>query len=312
MATASTATASTTPSAARPAAANPAVAHPGTGSSAAARPAAARPAAASTGDFENRQKLGRCTELEAQKAWRALDDCASELGKLGAADRAEQLHATAQQELQNQIQDDKVQQALRAGNLKDAQAALRQIGARSVYLASARDLFTRAEQQRSDEARRKAQELASAHDCAGLRQLVTQLSAAGTDRVVAAAQAVTCDDSPVAVARPAARPAPPPSQPVVAAAPAPHKTSCESVNADDVMTRAAIQYDSGAASSALSLTRVALGCKQTERMYWLAVMYACAAHDLASARQYFPKVPTNLQSGIERRCQQDNLDVRTR
>jgi hypothetical protein len=78
------------------------------------------------------------------------------------------------------------------------------------------------------------------------------------------------------------------------------------------MTRAAIQYDSGSASSALSLTRVALDCKQTDRMYWLAVMYACAARDLASARQYFPKVPTNLQSGIERRCQQENLDVRTR
>ena len=78
------------------------------------------------------------------------------------------------------------------------------------------------------------------------------------------------------------------------------------------MTRAATQYDAGSAASALSLARVALGCKQTDRMYWLAVMYACAAHDLASAKQYFPRVPANLQPGIERRCQQDNLDVRSR
>jgi len=78
------------------------------------------------------------------------------------------------------------------------------------------------------------------------------------------------------------------------------------------MTRAAIQYDGGSPSSALSLARIALGCKQTDRMYWLAVMYACAAHDLANARLYFPKVPASLQSGLETKCQRENLDVRSR
>jgi hypothetical protein len=41
-------------------------------------------------------------------------------------------------------------------------------------------------------------------------------------------------------------------------------------------------------------------------------MYACAAHDLATARQFFSKVAAGLQSGLERKCQQSNLDVRTR
>jgi serine/threonine protein kinase len=88
--------------------------------------------------------------------------------------------------------------------------------------------------------------------------------------------------------------------------------SCDAMDVDELMTRAAIQYDAGSATSALSFTRVALGCKQTERMYWLAVMYACAAHDLANARLYFPKVPANLQSGLETKCQRENLDVRSR
>ncbi|HEY0479951.1 MAG TPA: hypothetical protein VGD37_20670, partial [Kofleriaceae bacterium] len=123
------------------------------------------------------------------------------------------------------------------------------------------------------------------------------------------------------VAAPPARPAAEPPAERVAARPAappaeaPARTrgrGCDTVDVDDVMTRAAIQYDSGSPASALSLTRVALGCRQTERMYWLAVMYACAAHDAASAKLYFPKVPTNLQSGIESRCQRENLDVRTR
>jgi len=84
------------------------------------------------------------------------------------------------------------------------------------------------------------------------------------------------------------------------------------MDVDDLMTRAAIQYDAGSATSALSFTRVALGCKQSDRMYWLAVMYACAAHDLANARLYFPKVPANLQQGLESKCQRENLDVRSR
>jgi serine/threonine protein kinase len=88
--------------------------------------------------------------------------------------------------------------------------------------------------------------------------------------------------------------------------------SCDTVDVDDLMTRAAIQYDAGAATSALSFTRVALGCKQTDRMYWLAVMYACAARDLPNARLYFPKVPANLQSGLETKCQRENMDVRSR
>jgi hypothetical protein len=41
-------------------------------------------------------------------------------------------------------------------------------------------------------------------------------------------------------------------------------------------------------------------------------MYACAAHDVASARLYFPKVPSGLQSGLEAKCQRENLDVRSR
>ena len=97
------------------------------------------------------------------------------------------------------------------------------------------------------------------------------------------------------------------------ARPAPaRRRSCRTLDVRDVMTRAAIQYDRGAAAVALALTRSALACKQTERMYWLAVLYACAAHNAAAARQYFVKVPANLQSGIERRCQQDSIDVRSR
>lgn len=278
-------------------------------------PAAPDPAPTSSDDGRT-ARLAACAELQRAQRWKDLDGCAVELAKLGASGKAEQLRATARQELQNEQLDGQARRALRSGNLPQAQAALQQIDPGSVYLAPLRDAFAAAEQQRTDEARRHAQQLAAAHDCAGLRRLIAQLTASGTERAAAAAQDVTCsDDGPADHAarasapqedRAAARP------PGAEHASRPRKASCDSVDVGDLMTRAATQYDAGSPSAALSLARVALGCKQTDRMYWLAVMYACAAHDVASARQYFTKVPANLQAGIEHRCQQDNLDVRTR
>jgi serine/threonine-protein kinase len=259
------------------------------------------------GDAERTQKLAACADLQSQKRWQALEACAADLAKLGATGSAEQLRATARQEAQNEQLNDQARQALRDGNLKQSQAALQQIDAGSVYLAPLRDAFLTAERQRTDDVRRKAQGLADGHDCAGVKRLVTQLRTTATEPVVAAARAVACDDDDAPDERPAARPAATPAAP-----PRPRKESCDTLDPTDLMTRAATEYDAGAAQAALSLARIALGCKQTDRMYWLAVMYACAAHDAAAARQYFAKVPANLQAGIERKCQQDNLDVRTR
>src|SRR5262249_45988299 len=47
----------------------------------------------------------------------------------------------------------------------------------------------------------------------------------------------------------------------VETAPKQHQaTSCDPIYVEDLMTRAAIQYDSGAPDTALALTRTALGC----------------------------------------------------
>ncbi|HEX3763879.1 MAG TPA: protein kinase [Kofleriaceae bacterium] len=264
-------------------------------------------APATTSDDGRAARLGACEELQRARRWQDLDRCATELGKLGASGKAEQLHALARQELQDEQLDDQARGALQGGDLRQAQAALQQIDPGSVYLAPLRAAFDAAEQLRTDAAHRQAEQLAAHHDCAGLRRLAAQLDATATDRVAAAAHEVTCRE---ADADRAARPAPPPAEHATAAHP--HKDSCDSVDVGELMTRAATQYDSGSPATALSLARVALGCKQTDRMFWLAVMYACAAHDLATAQLYFPRVPANLQPGIEHKCQQDNVDVRAR
>ena len=357
----------------------PAAAPPAPTTTAAARPNEATPAEASAirpapagaprGDSEAAQKLAHCGDLQSQKQWQALDDCATELARLGSDDRAEKLHTTARQERQNERLHDKLRQALRDGDLQEAQAALQLIGAGSVYLGPARDSFTTAERDRADEARRKAQSLAASHDCAGIKRYIAELGSSATDRVLAAARTVSCDEQLAPDERPdkadrdkpdkadrdkpdkadrdkpdkpdrdkpdkadrdkpdrdkpdkadrdkpdrdkpdrAARPASPPGPALTAKQ---RKEACDSVDVSDLMTRAATQYAAGAPGAALSLARIALGCKQTDRMYWLATMYACAAHDAAAARQYFPRVPSNLQPGIEQKCQQDNLDPRSR
>jgi hypothetical protein len=45
-------------------------------------------------------------------------------------------------------------------------------------------------------------------------------------------------------------------------------------------------------------------------MYRFAVTYACAAHDLATAKLYFTKVPPANQPNLEQKCQQEGLNVR--
>lgn len=86
--------------------------------------------------------------------------------------------------------------------------------------------------------------------------------------------------------------------------------ACDAMNVDDVMTQAANQYSAGFAKAALFLVQKCLACRQDARMYRMAAMYACAAHDLATAKEMFPKVPTQFQPGIEQRCQAEGLTLR--
>ena len=54
----------------------------------------------------------------------------------------------------------------------------------------------------------------------------------------------------------------------------------------------------------------ALTCKQDARMYRFVVTYACAAHDVATAKKYFLMVPPANQANLEMKCQLEGLIVR--
>src|SRR5262249_15373957 len=153
---------------------------------------------------------------------------------------------------------------------------------------------------------------ANAHDCVSLKRLVGQLTAASTERVAAAASAIKC--VPAAVAAPPTPPPPGPGSAVVVQTPPPPPPPkagpCDTMNVDEVMTQAATQYSAGYAKAALAQILKALACKQDGRMYRFAVTYACAAHDLATAKLYFAKVPSGNQPNLEQKCQQEGLNVR--
>jgi hypothetical protein len=40
------------------------------------------------------------------------------------------------------------------------------------------------------------------------------------------------------------------------------------------------------------------------------VTYACASHDLNTAKQYFAKVPPAYQANLEQKCQLEGLSIR--
>lgn len=79
--------------------------------------------------------------------------------------------------------------------------------------------------------------------------------------------------------------------------------ACATTAIEDLLQQAASQFSAGYARSALALITKALACKQDLRMYRMAAMYACAAHDFPVAQRYFAKIPAPMQAGIAQKCQ---------
>jgi hypothetical protein len=283
--------------------------------------------AVAAGDDGKAQKLAQCADLNAQRKWQDLMDCAAGLDALGDKAKAKELRAKATAETANEIADGKVRQALRTGGYREAQTLLKAMSQDSVYHKSLSDLLDKADATNVEEARRRSQGYVNAHDCAGLKRYLAQqqTGATGTERVVVLVSAALTRCAEKAQQDPGARvaagrgsgsanpagtgsaSAPP------AVTPAPAKQTCDTLNVEDATGQAANQYANGFASAALNLMIKALNCKQDIRMYRLAAMYACAAHDLATAKTYFTKLPSNpptMQSGIEQKCQQEGLNVR--
>ena len=226
-----------------------------------------------------------CNDLLRQKDWQALDDCATALEALDARDLAEQLHAKVALEIQSAAKANQARQELRNGNLKAAEVSLHEIYSDSAYIAEISEAFTKAEEEESARVKASAQRLAYDHDCAGLRRYLERLSSTSTQRVMAAARAVSC----------AARSEPP--------------AFCAWVDVDKITTQAATQYDAGSPDKALSMLLRALPCSQTPPLYRLATIYACSARDDASARTYSSGVAPEARTAVAKKCQAEGIDL---
>jgi serine/threonine-protein kinase len=272
------------------------------------RAVATMPDAPTPAKDDKAQKLALCTELNAQKKWQELFDCAAGLEALGVADRARELRAKARQETANEALDARVRQALREGDLKDAQALLGQLSTESVYHQPVSEVFDKADLMSTDEARQRAVSYIAAHNCGGLKRYAAQQRArpTGTDRMVALLSSATdkcLGKSSSFSSEPAGG-----GGSAVPEPPVP-KLNCDSANVEDMVTQASNQFSNGYASAALQLVTKALTCKQDVRSYRLAATYACAAHDAASAKLYFEKVPPQFQAAIQQKCQQEHTDL---
>lgn len=272
-------------------------------------PAVAPPPANTVKVDQVKPQKDSCIALQAGKRWQELEDCASVLDGMGAQDISKEFHATARRETQNEREQAAALKSIGEQNLRDAQDSLAKIGPSSVYYAALADKLKKAEDNLSDDVRRRA--LAVRSDCAALKSLQQKISVTGTPPVVAAANSVKCVErtqpsDPVAVKPPAnngsgSTSPTPPTQP---------KNQCESMNVDDLMMQAQNQFSAGYSRQALTLVVKVLACKSDVRTYRLAATYACAARDLANAKLYFSKIPAQYQPAIEQRCQQEGLIIR--
>lgn len=96
---------------------------------------------------------------------------------------------------------------------------------------------------------------------------------------------------------------PKPSAPRGAAA------SCTGTSVEDLVHQATNQYDNGYAASALVLMQRALACEQNPRMYRLAGLFACAAHDGKAARDLLAKTPAASRAGLVQRCMVEGITL---
>jgi len=292
----------------------PAVATTAPGSGSAAPSSTAAPAAKAE-DFK--AKAAACAELEVTKEWQGLRDCASELASLGAKDKAskdkaEEFRVKAVKETAAEGAAAKLQEALRDGNLREAQKQLKSVGADSVYWNGVTEAFKAAEGRAVDENRRKALGFVQARDCVGVRRLQTQAAATSTPAVSAAVAQVAAkcvDKQPQAAVTEPGPKTPQPANPDTTPAPTQAKNPCDTMNVDDVMSQAANQYAAGFAKAALQLLTKALACKQDVRMYRMAGMYACAAHEASNAKLYYAKVSPQFQPAIVQRCLQEGITI---
>jgi ABC transport system ATP-binding/permease protein len=264
----------------------------------------------------------RCAELEVNQKWQDLHDCAGELATLAAKDRtvtpkAEEFRQKAVKETNASLAATKLKDALAEGNLREAQKQIKVIGSDSFYSPASNDAFRAAEARAVDENRRKALALVGKSDCVGVKRLQAQVNATSTPAVFGAVSAVAakCVDRtsggvaggtdtshpPVGSNGP---PNPPPQADTQAKGP-----TCDTIIVDDLMSQAANQFSAGFSKSALSLVVKALGCKQNDRMFRMAVTYACAAHEVAAAKLYYGRVSPQFQPPLVQRCQQENIAI---
>ncbi|HEX7842479.1 MAG TPA: protein kinase, partial [Kofleriaceae bacterium] len=277
------------------------------------------------------QKAAQCQELAANKDWQKLRDCAGELGALGDKNRmprertelAEAFRVKAVKEAGNETAAREVERALQEGNLPEAQRYLKTITPDSVYLANAMGTFRSAEMRSIEENQRKAVTLANAHDCSELKRIQAQISASSTPAVADAVAAVKCVEQ-VASASPGgagpvqqlnadSNPSSVPQQGGLeissntAQRTLPKSPLCGTIGVEDMIRQSQNQFGAGFAKTALQLITKALTCRQDVRMYRIAALYACVAHDAEAAQLYYSKIPAQFRPSIEQRCQQEGI-----
>lgn len=263
------------------------------------------------------KRHNECVELKAAKKWQDLFDCGKSLTQLGDT-KGDEFQKTATSETKNEAAAASIRGKIGQGSLRDAQAALKTFPADSVYSHDLNDAFDKADQANLREATKRANGFLNGHNCDGLKkqQQQAQTGADGTERVsqMIAATLAKCNAEKAAAqpAEPVARPQPKP--PTQVATPStgtpanpPAANKCDQV--DDWVTQAANQYNNGYAQAALSVIAKAIACKSEVRLYRLAALYACQAHDSAAAKMYFAKIPSAFQPAIEQKCQQEHTDL---
>lgn len=250
-----------------------------------------------------------CAGYEKEAKWSDLTLCADKLVAVDAA-AADKFKAKVSLEIRANIQKDKMDTELAAGNLVKAKAHLSDIPGESVAKKPAQAAFDLAERRLVDDFKARAARAKRAGKCADIDVLANQANAQSS-RAAAEVRAFKCESPPPLDCTITLKDANDKkcvkqfcgsheTDPRCGAAPPP----CD---ADAILKTAEGSVALGLHKEALGYYEDALRCKFDGHTLELAYMSACNAKIPAKARQYWKKLSAERQNSVVQICTRNQI-----
>ena len=244
-----------------------------------------------------------CLQDISDKKWTDATSCAERLTTYDK-DKAKEYKTTARKELQNSLNVDKLNDAVRDQDLAGARKALKAVDDDSVYRKDAEKKVDDLESKIVDNLRPQFDAAKKKNDCKAIQTALAQAKSSYGPGVAEKFASYKCE---VVATNPVEHPVEHPhTGSGTTQVQTPPPASCDP---DDLQNKGMSQEQIGQHGAALSQFEKAMSCKgaNVTRLSQLAFMASCNQKALASARKYWPRVGAAAQNQLLQMCVRNGI-----